>query len=359
MKKNKIIMHLDLNYFFCRCEEIINPELENKYFVVANNDNGVVSTSNKLARTKNIKSAMLVSEAKKLCNNLIIVEPHFNLYSDMSKRFFDCLVKNFNQEIEIASIDECFMDVTFLIEKYHNNVDILASEIIKKVYQETKLYVTIGIGNNKFLAKMAGDSKPTNKIAKIFYKDIPEKIWPLKISSVIGVGVKTSKLLNELGIYTVNDFLKFNDQNKLKQLLHKRYTTLLNSFNGYDDFDDIDPHRIEKSISQSRTYNIAIENEYEAKKNLKWLCNEIKIELDKNNYSGNKILVQIKYYDKTKSTKSISKTYYEYFYELKRMQQEVIRLFNDLWNGQKIRLLGVSISNIIDKNNIKTQNHLF
>lgn len=175
--KNKIIFHLDLDCFFCRCEEIVNHYLELQPFVIANNHpKAVISTSNMIARKFKIKSAMIVDNAKRLCPNLKTVEPHFDLYKQKSSEFFACIRNNFTSEIEVMSIDECFLDATKLIEEYHNNYEILAQAIIDKVYKETKLNVTIGIGNNKFLAKMAGDTKPKSRIAKIFVNEIKQKI---------------------------------------------------------------------------------------------------------------------------------------------------------------------------------------
>lgn len=177
MQKDRIIFHLDLNYFFARCEEILNPSLEKEPFCIANNIGySVIATANPLARKHGVKSAMLVSKAKQLCKNLICVEPHHMYYKQKSKEFFQCIDKHYTHEIEVMSIDECYIDVTDLLDGYHNNVEILANDMIKKIFHDTKLYVTIGIGHNKFLAKMAGDTKPVSKIATLYKHEIKDKL---------------------------------------------------------------------------------------------------------------------------------------------------------------------------------------
>ena len=177
MKQDRIIFHLDLNYFFARCEEIINPALEDVAFCISNNVGySVIATANPHARKCGVKSAMLVSNAKKLCPNLICVNPKHSFYKVKSDEFFQFIKDNYVDEIEVMSIDECFIDVTDILVNYHDNVEILANDMIRKLYAATKLHVTIGIGNNKFLAKMAGDSKPDSKIATLYRHEIKQKL---------------------------------------------------------------------------------------------------------------------------------------------------------------------------------------
>ncbi len=359
MKNDRIIFHLDLNYFFARCEEILNPALASRAFCIANNIGySVIATANPLARQCGIKSAMLVANAKKLCRTLICVEPHHMYYKNKSNEFFDCVRRNYTNDIEIMSIDECFIDVTDLLDNFHGNVEIMAQNMIDTIYCETKLFVTIGIGNNKFLAKMAGDTKPDTKIATLFKDEIQDKLWTKDIGSCINVGKKTKEFLYSLNIYKVIDFLKYENQDLLKTNLHKKYFQLLECFIGESDA-SILVNEPEKSISQSRTYHIALESEYDVLKELKFLSNEVSIILERKQVCGCKIGINYRFEfdDKTK-TKSHSLNYY--IWNTKEIVEEATKLLNQIWDKQTpIKLIGVSISDLMKIDDVSFEYELF
>lgn len=359
MKKDRYIFHIDINYFFARCEEILNPYLETKPFCIANREgHSVIATSNLLARKFGVKSAMLVSNAKKLCSDIITVEPHSMYYKKKSDEFFQCIKDHFTDQIEIMSIDECFIDVTDMLSQYHDNVDILASSMIKTIFRETKLHVTVGIGDNKFLAKMAGDTKPVNKIAKLYKSEIKTKLWPKPIDSCINVGQKTSAYLKSLGINTVEQFLKYENQAILEAQLHKKYFQLLECFLGQSD-EHISFQEDAKSYSQSRTFHIALNNKYEVYKQLKFLCDEVSHQLCKNDLCGSRITLNYRWDQQFKNkTKSI--TINDYLWSSESINNVALQLLSSIWDEQTpIKLIGVSVSNLIKISDISSQITLF
>ncbi len=359
MKKDKYIFHIDINYFFARCEELLNPYLETVPFCIANREgHNVIATSNPLARQFGVKSAMLVSNAKKLCKNLVTVEPHHMYYKQKSEEFFECIKRNYSNELEIMSIDECFIDVTDMLDQYHDNVDILASSMIKTIFRETKLYVTIGIGNNKFLAKMAGDTKPADKIAKLFNYEIKDKLWPRDISACINVGNKTSEYLKGLGIHTVKDFLTYKPQAELENNLHKKYYQLLECFLGQSD-DEINSENDTKSVSQSRTFHIPLSDKCDVYKQLEFLSSEVSKQLNKLELCGCTITLNYRW-DKDMKTKTKSHTLSTFIWDEAVISDEAIKLLNSLWDEQTpIKLIGVSVSNMIKRSNFKDEPTLF
>jgi DNA polymerase-4 len=174
---NKVIFHIDIDRFYASVEEIFEKKFSLLPMVVANHQSkSIVLTSNHLARKLGIKAPMKLYEAKKLCKNLYVSEPKKYLYKTYSKKFFELLKENITSNIEIVSIDECFIDVTKILEKYHNNYDILAMKIIELVKEQLHLDVTIGISETKFLAKVAGNEKHENKFLTLFKKDVKRKI---------------------------------------------------------------------------------------------------------------------------------------------------------------------------------------
>lgn len=353
---NRIIFHLDLNYFFCRCEETINPALEKIPFIVGTiNKRSVISASNKTAREFGVKAAMKFSEAIKLCPKLIAVDLHMQLYQKKSNEFFDCIRKYFSEKIEITSIDECYLDVTDMLSNYHDNYEILAYQIIKTIKQKTNLYVTVGIGNNKFLAKMAGDTKPANGIATIFIDEIKEKLWPMEIEKVFMIGKVTCKLLNSLGIYKIIDFIQYNDHAELEQQLKsKRYQTIMQNCLGGIDEPINYQFSISKSISCANTFIVNTNDIEEVNKQLNYLIDSVYQDLVSSDLLCQTLSITIKYDYINHTSKSFTrKLYTDNYYEIKIT---LIKLFNDLWNEeQEIRGLSVGLSKLILKSVLKDQ----
>lgn len=354
--KDKIIFHLDLNYFFCRCEEIINPALEKIPFVVgAINKRSVISASNKTAREFGVRAAMKFSEAIQLCPKLITVDLHMQLYAKKSQEFFDCIRKYFSTQIEVMSIDECFLDVTNMLSNYHDNYEILAYQIIKTIKEKTNLYVTVGIGNNKFLAKMAGDMKPTNGIATIFIDEIKEKLWPMEIEKVYMIGKVSCKLLQSLGIYKIIDFIKYDDHTTLEQQLKsKRYHTIMNNCLGGAD-EPINYHSsISKSISCANTFIVNTNDINEIHIQLNYLINSVYQDLIDANLLCQTFSVTIKYDYTNHVSKSFTRK--QYTDDQSIIKSTLIKLFNHLWDeDQEIRGLSVGLNKIIAKSTLKNQ----
>ena len=108
----RIIFHIDMNAFYANCEISQHPELRGKPIVICHNSKrSVVSTASYEARQFGISSAMPLFMAKEKCSDLIVVEPHFNLYHELSQKFFD-IVYTYSKKVEIASIDECYVDMS-------------------------------------------------------------------------------------------------------------------------------------------------------------------------------------------------------------------------------------------------------
>lgn len=172
-----VIFHIDIDAFFCSAEELFNPHLKNIPFAIAGQGtHAIISTCNYLARQYGIRSAMNATTAKQLCPNITFIDPHHDRYGTISEKFFNLLRNKFTNNIEPMSIDECFLDATDIIQYFHNNPVILATEIQKTVLENLGLSISIGISNNKFLAKMATDLNKPMGISKIFPEEVRQKL---------------------------------------------------------------------------------------------------------------------------------------------------------------------------------------
>jgi DNA polymerase-4 len=155
----RYILHVDMNSYFASVEEAEFPQYRNKPIIVSGKTKrSVVASANYLARSFGIKAAMPIYMAKRLCPRVIIAIPHFNLYQTYADRFLQTIAEKFTNNIEIASIDECYVDITSLTKNNLMAVKI-AEQIQTAIKKETGLKCSIGVANNKFLAKMGSDYK--------------------------------------------------------------------------------------------------------------------------------------------------------------------------------------------------------
>jgi DNA polymerase-4 len=172
----KFILHIDMNAFFASVEELQNPRYMNKPIAVSGKTKrSVIASANYVARAKGIKAAMPVYQALNLCKDLIIVVPHFHLYQEYSEKFLHLIEEKFSNKIEHFSIDECYVDISDLATNVSQSMDV-AKKIQKTIYDYSKLKCSIGISNNKFLAKMASDFKKPMGISTCFTNEVSKKL---------------------------------------------------------------------------------------------------------------------------------------------------------------------------------------
>ncbi len=362
----KIILHIDLNAFFVRCEEIKNPSLENKPVVIGGDGRGgIVSTCSYEARKYGIHSGMPMFQAKMLCKNLIIIPPDFNYYKLMSKEFI-AYVKKITPLIEQTSIDECYCDITHLLEKNKNlNIYKFLNIFQNKLFNATKLMCSIGVGCTKFIAKMGSDYKKPMGLTVIRNKDIPSILFPLPVGNYYGIGKKTVPRLNEIGIKTIGDLYNAlkNKQNNAFELLGKMSSSIIYHLEGKgDDVIDISPYD-QKSIGIQHTLPYDTNNVFYLKGILidefenifkeitykKKVCKTIEIMFKDANYDN---AFKLKTFSKTlKSLTDNKETLLEA--TLKLFEESTSKLFKD--DDFQIRLIGLNFSNLEDKSNATIQ----
>ncbi|QVK19218.1 DNA polymerase IV [Mycoplasmatota bacterium] len=360
MKSNvKIIFHIDMNAFFISCELINHPELKNKPLAIAGKaaiyNKGVVVTASYEARKYGVKAAMPVFEARRLCPHILCIPSNMALYRENSRKFI-CFLQRYSKYIEVASIDEAYLDVTERCQNIHPIT--LAKEIQQKLVDEYQLPTSIGIATNKFLAKMASDMKKPMGITVLRNKEIKEKLWPLPIGDMYGIGKKTAPKLISKGIKTIGELVKEENKDTVKEILGNQYTHFYQNALGYGN-NVVDPERYadNKSIGNSSTYRENIVHERIAYKHLRELTESVVKRLNKHRYLTKTITVQIKYVDFKSYTKS--KTISNYTDEFHVIYNIIIDLFDVLWNKSPIRLLGVSTSHLIEKKVMNKQLSLF
>lgn len=351
----KIIMHIDLNAFYATAETIKDPSLEGKPLIIAGSSRrGIVSTASYEARKYGIRSAMPTYMARKLCPEVIIRGVDFELYQKLSSEFFG-YIKRYTNIIEIASIDECYADMTECMKDVEDPEKFL-KDLQDLLYKETKLKCSIGLAPTKFLAKMGSDYKKPMGITIIRRKDVSKIIWPLPIKDMYGIGKKTYPRLEKLGIYKIGD-LATTESNEVKKVLGKSYEVFKMWANGYGSDEVIMEAQDPKSIGHSSTFLFDTDDYDEIKDKLFQLTQEVSARAKNEQKIGTTVTIVIKDTDFKSFTRS--KTIAEATNEVDDIFKVAIEQYDNNFAGRPIRLIGVTLSNLIDKSNFYVQMNLF
>ena len=353
---SRVYFHIDLNAFFASCEELLDPSLRGKPLVVGGKSRrSVISTANYEARKYGIHSAMPMQQAEKLCKDLVIVNGHYAFYSDMSHQFMQ-IIHSYTDLVEKASIDECYADMTDVICRYPKPLDV-AFEIQRRVLEETGLRCSIGIGPNMFLAKMASDMKKPMGITVLRMRDVPEKMWPLPIKEMQGIGKRTVPLMEDLNIHTIKDLATYQDLNALKPVLGKNIESMIKRANGYDDrtlMTDYDS----KSMGISETLLEDVTDYDELRGLIRTLCRRLSKRLKEAHKAGYHVSMRICYYDFRNANKS--KKLSAPIWTSDDLFVQAMILFDSSYEEEEaVRLIGVSVSDFAGEDFLAKQVSLF
>ncbi|MFY9177849.1 MAG: DNA polymerase IV [Caldicoprobacterales bacterium] len=205
------VIHLDMDAFYAAVEQRDHPQYRGKPVVVGGDPKGrgVVSTASYEARKFGVHSAMSCKRAAELCPGAIFLPVDMDKYKKESRKIH-YIFRKYTSIIEPISIDEAFLEI-----EDGNAVDI-AKKIKEDIYNSTGLTASVGVSYNKFVAKLASDMKKPDGFTVITYDDAQRILPELPIRKIWGVGEKTEKELNNIGIFTVKDLLQYDHEFLLK-----------------------------------------------------------------------------------------------------------------------------------------------
>lgn len=353
---SKIILHIDLNAFFAACEIIRDPSLKGKPMIVGGGGRrGIVSTASYEARKLGIHSAMPTYQAVKLCPDLIIKEPDFKLYHHYSSLFFNYIKENVTPLVEVASIDECYVDATEVLEKHKNPVEFVY-HLQQTLLKELGLGCSIGIAPTKFLAKMASNYKKPMGITVFRRRELAQTLWLLPIDDMYGVGKATAPRLKALGIKTIGDLARTKDTSVIN-LLGKGYFTLHEWANGRGSDTILVEEEDPKSIGNSQTFLFDTDDYDEISALFKELATAVSRRAERENKVGLTIQIVIRYYDF--ETMNRSTTLPKPTNKALTIFYEAMKLFDRHYKDEPIRLLGITLQNLSDEGSLREQLSLF
>lgn len=353
----RVIFHIDMNSFYASVEQSHDPSLKGKALAIAGNPKerrGIIVTCSYEARAHGIYTTMQVHEAKRKFPELILLPPNFERYRAASKAMF-AILRSYTDLVEPVSIDEGYVDVTDLAME-RDAVE-LAKEIQQRMLSELDLPCSLGIAPNKFLAKTASDMKKPLGITILRKRDIQEKLWHLPVIEMHGIGESTAEKLKRLSILTIGDLATANE-GLMKEKMGKNGIRLQMRANGIDDR-IVDPDSIydTKSVGTSTTLPIDETDEAELKAIFRKLSDKVANRLEAKELAGPTVSIQTRSSDWQNRTRSI--TLKNTVWKADDIFRNAWELFTRHWNGEPLRLVGVTISNVADKGEMTEQLSLF
>jgi DNA polymerase kappa len=347
---NRLWLHIDMDMFYAAVEIRDNPGLKDKPIAIG--DHRMVSTSNYIARRYGVRSAMPGWLAIKLCSKLEFIPPNFNKYEVESAKIMQIL-KEYDSDIEIAGMDEAYLDITnFCINNYiseQKEIEELIKEIKRKIFEATQLTASVGVAGNKMLAKICSDK---NKPDGFYYlQNTPETIeafmLPMSVRKIPSVGEKTEQKLNLLGISTCQDLIE-----KSVEIYHGfsegMYEFLLGACLGRGSyFHDEVRDTNNKSVSSSETF--AMTNDADLIYGIFYkCCKKVYSEVFSENIRPKTLTVEIRDKDDKMVSKSLSLK--KRFETESEIINNGVQLLKEIWRNGSIRLVRIKMSNFIQVN---------
>jgi len=342
----KTVFHVDMDAFFVSVEELFDPSLKDKPVVVGGrrDERGVVSAASYQARKFGVHSAMPLRTAAKLCPQAIFVDGHPDRYRECSAKVHEVL-ESYSPQVEMVSIDEAYLDMTGT-ERLHGPPLLAADKLHHKMKARTQLNCSIGIGTSRLVAKVcSGKAKPHGVLYAMPGQE-RKFLAPLDIREIPGVGRVTEQKLHELGILTVGDIAKVDDE-YLERHLGKWGLALAGKAKGEDAgawFDgEIGEFEAPKSISHEHTYDRDTANVVQIEATLMRLSEMVGRRLREQQLHARTIQLKLRYKDFTTITRAHS---LEQPTQLdNEIYGEIHKLFHTHWHrGFEIRLVGVHAS---------------
>ncbi len=331
-----------MDAFYASVEQRDHPELQGKPVVVGGaGKRGVVAAASYEARKYGVHSAMPSVTAARLCPNLIFVKARFDVYRDVSRQI-RAIFENYTDLIEPLSLDEAYLDVTENKKEIPSGT-LIAQAIRKDIFAATQLTASAGVSFNKFLAKIASDINKPNGLKVITPDEAIPFLENLPIEKFHGIGKVTARKMKKQGIYKGVDLKKLSELELLRRFgkVGRHYYRIVRA----QDNRPVNPNRIRKSIGAERTFSENLTKESEMRERLLPIIERVFEITDERQNFGRTVTLKMKSADFKIITRS--KTFSSAVNTLSLLRATVFELLSEnLGEMDKVRLLGVSVSNL-------------
>ena len=351
MQPDRVIIHVDFDYFYAQCEERENPTLKNKPVVVCiysgrGEDRGAVSTANYIARKYGVKSGIPILQAKRKLQDVdaVFLPANFELYEKVSESIM-IMLRSYADKFEQVGIDEAFLDVSRRTNASYESAKELAQKIRNEILEKEKITVSIGIGPNKLIAKIAAGRQKPSGLTLVRPEEVEGFLAPLVVNELLGVGKKTTVAMHEMGINTIGELAKLDLEKLVKRFGKVLGIYFHNAANG-EDLSPVQERGMAESISRILTLKQDTRDLDALLEVAHKICDDIFNRAGELNLSFRTIGIQVVFHDMT--TASRAKTFdapVESLDVLKNTAKELFeKLLEETPKEIQARRLGVRIS---------------
>lgn len=347
----RIILHVDINNCYASIECRMNPSLRGKAVAVCGSiqdRHGIILAKNEMAKSMGVKTGEAIWEARSKCPELVLCEPHYDLYLEFS-RAARKIYSDYTDRIEPFGIDEAWLDITGL---FRNGKQVdgeeIANEIRERVKKELGITVSVGVSFNKVFAKLGSDLKKPDAVTVISKENYKEKIWSLDSGELLYVGCKTRAALRRRGILNIGELANADDK-VLLCALGVNGLKLKRSARGEDKsavaYDG--ETSLVKSVSNSTTSPRDLCNDHDVKIVLYALSESVASRLREMKLKSGMITVSVR----TKLLYTYSRQRHTDFFtnDAKDIANIAFKLYKESFaksNGQPIRSIGISAGDL-------------
>ena len=348
----QIIFHIDVNSAFLSwtaVEKLKNGsdvDIREIPAIIGGDEasrHGIVLAKSVSAKKYGVTTGEPVAAALRKCANLVMEPPDHQMYREYSRRLMEYF-KTYTPDIEQLSVDECFLDYTPIAHLYGEPVA-FAHRLKGEVREKFGFTVNVGISEVKILAKMASDFQKPDRVHTLWKSEIEEKMWMLPVSELYMVGKSSLPKLRNLGIKTIGDLARMNPD-ILEAHLKSFGKLIWENANGIGSDVVESEEAAAKGVGNSTTLREDVTDAGHAKKVLLELAESVSGRLRKHDFLAGNIAVEVKYADFTKC--SHQAPFLTPTNSTARIYELSCQLFDELWNGSPIRLLGIRASKLQD-----------
>lgn len=343
MKAVRKIVHIDMDAFYAAVEVLDNPTLKGKPVIVSGHPEGrgVVSSASYEARRSGVRSAMPISQAKRLCPHGIFLPARFERYDEISEKIYEIL-GNYTPLVEQVALDEWYLDVT-QSERLFGEAAEIAKRIKAEIKERTGLTASAGVAPNKFLAKIASDLRKPDGLVVVGPEEVEDFLKNLPISRIPGVGQAMEKALKAMGIYTIGELAQ-RPEAELEARFGKWGEALYQLARGIDD-EPVVSQTPAKSIGQEETFERDVDDVGFLRSVILDQCEQVARRARQAGYRGRTVCLKVRFSNFITITRSgtlpsptdqAPNIYEEALRQLSRVDLE----------GRKVRLIGISLSGL-------------
>jgi DNA polymerase IV (DinB-like DNA polymerase) len=358
----RVVIHVDFDYFFAQCEEVRRPEISKLPVLVCvfsgrTEDSGVVSTANYVARKYGVKSGIPIKVAKAKLRGVqeaLFLPLDISYYRQVSESAM-AAIKEQADIFERIGIDECFLDVSERAKGSFNFAEVLAHTLKQQVLDRAKITCSIGVAPNKMLAKIASDYNKPNGLTIIRPENVTRFIFSLSVDKIPGIGPKTCERLAELGIRTSRELASFDLFRLIDEFGKKTATYIYNAAKGVDNEPVMESEGELKQMMRIITLKKDANKAEEMYSALEEICRNVQVSASNKKVAFGSvgiilILADLGNISRSKSLKTHTSNFDVLYSSARSLLDEAMR------DDKRVRRLGIRLFDLQDKSG---QNTLF